>query len=415
MRGLRDFRYDESGNQSEHNEDTEVGREERKRCRDKIPRQRKQKRYPSRPVFGIQLAPFSREMQHHVQHKNNREHDEVGFKFAAHFTISNTCFHCWRHAQRRLRWSQRDARQWFSLFGGELFVTLAIYADESGTHHRMGSLPQSEVAVVGGYVGREDSWVTFKRDWEAILRKFDSVPCFHYTQLQFACRQAERPGTWPPGQRGNPYQGWPKQKCEDFLRECARVAASGGRFPAIGYFDTRLWAEQAPNQQREYPYEEIVRWFYGAALDTIRIEWPKLHGPIAFCFDQTQDPKWRTAIMNAHCSHKNINARIAPMTFGDKRDACCYGLQAADLIVGRIRQLSRGVLQYDKISEDSLSELDQILFSKYGARTYKELLRFCKLPRRLRHSLHQLDGVSLQLRLDTCRPQTDTSSEHRPR
>src|ERR1039457_211121 len=149
---------------------------------------------------------------------------------------------------RRLPAVEREFRQWFSLFGGEVLMNLAIYADESGTHDKAGSLPQSEVVVMAGYAGKKESWIKFIRNWNAVLNKY-GVTRLHFTQLQFASNIVKGGGS--VRQKGNPYRGWSKHQCEDFLLDCAKVAAAGSRLPVGADFDTRRYSRsQFPEQLR---------------------------------------------------------------------------------------------------------------------------------------------------------------------
>lgn len=256
-------------------------------------------------------------------------------------------------------------------------MNLAIYADESGTHDKAGSLPQSEVAVMAGYVGKKESWIKFLRDWYAALNKY-GVKRFHFTQLQFASKIAEGGGS--VYQKGNPYFRWSKQQCEDFLLDCAKVASAGSRLPVGADFDTRRYSQSTiPEPLRmENPHAGAVWMFYESALEQVKAKWPNARGPITFCFDQTDDPKWQIALQTVHGSFRRIYEKALPriggITFGDSRDPDYYGLQAADLLAGRLRQLTRLILNYDPAQDVPMSELDRILFGKFGVANMREIL-----------------------------------------
>jgi len=263
-----------------------------------------------------------------------------------------------------------DFKQWLLLFGGELLMNLVIYADDSGTHDLDGVLPQSQVTTIGGYVGKSDSWLKLSREWKKALRDH-SAPYFHFTELQYAenCR-----GAIPPHKR-NPYTGWTPEQCQAFRLACAKIAASGNRIPVCGDWNTKAVAEDLPKEYKSNSRASVVWLFYDAARDTIKVKWPKLQGPITVCFDHTQNPDWRNAIFDVHGWFKNKYGRFGIIGFGDKNiDINCHGLQAADLIAGRLRQLTRIIQDYDPMPGDSLSELDSILFSKFGPKNLQELL-----------------------------------------
>src|ERR1035437_6451841 len=177
-------------------------------------------------------------------------------------------------AVRRLPVDERAFRQWFSLFGGEVLVNLVIYADESGIHGgKTGSQPHSEVATVAGYAGKVESWVKLQRDWKAILDKHH-VDYFHYSPLRYALRVAERGHS--VSQKRNPYCGWSKSQAEDFLLDCARVAAAGNRLPVGADFDTRGYSQSTIPEHLKlaHPPAGAVWAFYETAMPQIKRRWP---------------------------------------------------------------------------------------------------------------------------------------------
>jgi hypothetical protein len=279
--------------------------------------------------------------------------------------------------KRRLSSDERAFRQWVSLFGGELFVNLAIYADESGTHDKAGVQPQSQVSVVAGFVAKANSWLVFQRYWADILEKY-KAPYFHYTELQFALRIAGNTVASERQKRKNPYLrlGWSKQKCEDFLLECAKIAMSGSKIPVGGDFETRGYAERLksiPKQlQENNPPALALHPFYVTTLETILCHWPELDGPITFCFERNLD--WQHAIIDVHNKYKKQWPRIVGPVFGDKEESLFYGLQAADLLAGTVRQLARYKLNYDPIPVGSLSEVNRIFCEKFRIKDMRELL-----------------------------------------
>jgi hypothetical protein len=279
---------------------------------------------------------------------------------------------------RRLPVDERAFRQWFSLFGGEILVNLVIYADESGTHGgKTGSQPQSEVATVAGYAGKVDSWVKLRRDWKAILDK-NHVDYFHYSPLRYAIKVAGLGRI--VSQKGNPYRGWSKSQSEDFLLDCARVAAAGNRLPVGVDFDTRGYSQSMiPERLRmANPPAGAVWMFYETALRQIKKQWPMARGPIAFCFDRTDNREWLMEAQLIHCEFEHAYAkklpRIGGISFEDKKQPENYGLQAADLYAGRLRELARLMLKYDPEQDMPLTELDSVLFGKFRVKSMRDVL-----------------------------------------
>ena len=281
-------------------------------------------------------------------------------------------------AVQRLPADERAFRQWFSLFGGEILVNLVIYADESGTHGgKTGAQPNSEVATVAGYAGKADSWVKFRRDWKSVLKKHHA-DYFHYSPLRYALKAAERGRS--VSQKGNPYRGWSKNRAEGFLVDCAGVAAAGNRLPVGVDFDTRGYSQSTiPEHLRmANPPAGTVWMFYETAMRQIKKHWPTARGPIAFCFDRTDNREWLIEAQLIHYEFERAYAkklpRIGGISFEDKKQPENYGLQAADLYAGRLRELARLSLKYDQAQDMPLTELDSILFGRFRVKSMREVL-----------------------------------------
>lgn len=60
-------------------------------------------------------------------------------------------------------------------------MKIVVYADESGTHDKSGCLPGSEGAVFAGFAAKEDTWIRFRKDWQAVLEKY-SADYFHFSE-----------------------------------------------------------------------------------------------------------------------------------------------------------------------------------------------------------------------------------------
>lgn len=269
-----------------------------------------------------------------------------------------------------------DFIKWLILLDGDLIVNLVLYVDESGTHDQTGQQRQSQVATVAGDIAKPESWVKFQKDWAKFLGNY-RVSVFHFTDLKVVQRRAEEGN--PVSDPKNPYLGWDADKCKSFLMEGASIAASGNRIPVCGDVDifgvfTARQTETIPGPAN--PQEGAISWFYSSALGSIQAKWPQFRGKISFFFDQS-DPNspWASAIYRIHYEWKRTDARISSVVFGDKRDPKYYGLQAADLVAGRLRQLTRMKKGYETSLSGPLSDLDRILFQKFGPSTYEDLLQ----------------------------------------
>ena len=101
-------------------------------------------------------------------------------------------------------------------------------------------------------------------------------------------------------------------------------------------------------------------------------------GPIVFCFDQTNNREWLTEAHLIHCdferAYEKKLPRIGGIYFDDKKKPENYGLQAADLYAGRLRELARSILKYDPAQEMPLTELDSVLFGRLGVKSMRDVL-----------------------------------------
>jgi hypothetical protein len=68
-----------------------------------------------------------------------------------------------------------------------VFVSIEIYADESGTHDETGKRRGARVAVINGLAGWKTSWATLTRKWRQCLKRND-VDCFHASDLANSTR-----------------------------------------------------------------------------------------------------------------------------------------------------------------------------------------------------------------------------------
>ena len=126
------------------------------------------------------------------------------------------------------------------------------------------------------------------------------------------------------------------------------------------------------------PPAGAVWMFYETALRQIKTQWPTARGPIVFCFDQPDNREWLTEAHLVHCeferAYEKKLPRIGGIHFGDKKKPENYGLQAADLYAGRLRELARLILKYDPAQDVPLTELDSVLFGRFRVKSMREVL-----------------------------------------
>jgi hypothetical protein len=85
-------------------------------------------------------------------------------------------------------------REWTSLFSGEIFVKVVIYADESGTHDKTGAKEGSQIAIIAGFAAQVKTWVKFCKQWQATLSKFHAPLILAPSDLVVALRAIDQAG-----------------------------------------------------------------------------------------------------------------------------------------------------------------------------------------------------------------------------
>jgi len=253
-----------------------------------------------------------------------------------------------------------DFAKWASLFSGKIFVNIAVYVDESGIHDKTGQLPGSEMVIVGGYGASIEDWSEICVRWQAVLKKYDDVPYFHYSELRDRKQRLNNP-EWP-------YYGWDEKRCDEFLIELAKATyKSNARFFG-GFFrakDAHAYYAQNPAISKNDPHKSCIAWFYDAFRRDMNLFWPDKAD--TFFFDQTDDTGWRKAVNEVHFFHQKAEPRIKELVgFCDKKDAKHIPLQAADLAVSRFR---RKMAKCFEQPPDPPEDLDFLLFNESFLRT----------------------------------------------
>jgi hypothetical protein len=101
---------------------------------------------------------------------------------------------------------------------GKIFAVFEGYFDDSGSHSG------AKVCVMGGYYGHENSWKSFSKSWDKVLRKF-GVESFHSKRFY---------GRDRGGNRIDDYVGWDEKKAEDFMDSLLTVICRDKLYP-LGY------------------------------------------------------------------------------------------------------------------------------------------------------------------------------------
>ena len=247
-------------------------------------------------------------------------------------------------------------------------MSIDVYADESGIHDPTGKEPGSNVAALAGLVAWREDWINFRRDWQAKLLEYN-VPYFHY-----------REWFYEKNKKNSPYFGWDEQRLNSFRDELAEIAGKWRRFYIGGYFNVKKYHGLAP---KAYPYTSCFRLFFNSFLEEANDRWPWCRDSFTFIFDDTTDKLWKEKLHDVFSDYKQIDSRISQIRFGDKKVPDCLPLQAADMLVYRIRHLGEKKIEIGNplvIKED----IDRALFEK-------------SMPSRYNYAIRELAAISATL------------------
>jgi hypothetical protein len=228
--------------------------------------------------------------------------------------------------RRETRAPQEAARlfaEWAAHLHGKLLVILEVYADESGTHDETGQEPNSEVAVIMGYVASHEAWVKFSESWRELLKLYN-IPFFHFRDFDARRRN--------PQDETNPYHHLNDEQLEEMLYALAIVAGAAA-VPVGG-----LYHIKRHNDEKAEGDSTIRLWeaFFNGFWEQMSMHWPGFVEPISFIFDQNKNPKWMAALNQVCLAAQQKDNRISSWAFAN--DKTTLPLQAADLYAYVSRQ-----------------------------------------------------------------------------
>jgi hypothetical protein len=264
----------------------------------------------------------------------------------------------------------RTFADWASLFSGEVFVQIIIFADESGTHDQTGKKPGSATTVVGGYFAWKDDWSIFSDKWTGILKDHEA-PHFHYSEIVRALGIQDGTAQFDEiKDKKNPFLNWTSEKIFQFLFSLARLIKDSPIYSVGGFTNTVKFHESS--NKGEVPWNTTPtiedRWmyyFFGSVLREINRKMPYLTSPITLTFDQNTGSRWLAAINSAFHFCKSQDNRIVDFGFGDNKCNPNKPLQAADMYVYRSRQITNKLLTLDLAEERAeVKKIDGLLFRR---------------------------------------------------
>jgi hypothetical protein len=238
-----------------------------------------------------------------------------------------------------------------SAFHEKIFVSVVVYADETGTHDPTGKLPGSEMCGAAGYVGWADDWAKLCGQWQAVLNQF-AVSSFHFKQYANKKDRTTNPKS--------PYYQWSAEKLDAFLFELAPIAQRWTMFGVISLVSTRDYNRIFPIADRvfwKHPYLVSLLPFYGGVLEEIRRRFKLPGEKIVFVFDRAnQLMADSTLIFEIVKRSGDPDHRMDTIAFSSTSEH--PGLQAADLLAYAARQKSQAMVSK---KDKSVRKLDRYL------------------------------------------------------
>jgi hypothetical protein len=214
--------------------------------------------------------------------------------------------------------------EWASNFSEDIFVTLKVYADETGTHDG------ADVIGLSGLMDSKGHWDKFNGKWNKVLKKY-GPPYFHYREFRLNANT----------QPGDTYYGWTLEKRNEYLFELAMIVGETA-VPVGGAWPTDHNKKQGIEGN---PFDKTIRAFYKSTIDMINKHWPEYNDRVLFIFDGGSQKKWRDALNDVHAEAKKWDSRVGGILLADDKDPSHIALQGADLSAIRMRNHVRGYLE----------------------------------------------------------------------
>lgn len=268
-----------------------------------------------------------------------------------------------RRAKRTPDAAAAEFTEWALLFPEGLFVHIAVYADESGTHDETGVQKGAREATVSGLVACVEDWKPFCKEWQKLLKEYDA-PYFHFSEWSEASAIARNKRPPSSGFKNNPYREWDSNRLNEFVIKLATIVGSGNKLIVGGLVRTKEFHQakiKGDVPLGANPYELCIKEFFDEfenVLEHVRAPWKRQ--PVSFFFDWSDDEEWRNAVFNMFCPFKERHPRFSVPSFQHKTDSLYLPLQAADMVAFRSRQIIEKWVDQD--CSVQWPELDHALF-----------------------------------------------------
>lgn len=220
-------------------------------------------------------------------------------------------------------------------FTEDIFVSLELYADETGIHDPTGKERGAEIAGIAGYIARVSDWAAFCGDWQEVLTHY-KVSFFHFSDFahESVCRK----------DKNSPYHHLNRSQRHTFLNDLATVANAHTQNGCcvVGFFLVQDYDRIMPEWFKQiHPHYGVgFRVLYESILVEFEKRWRKDDGQVAIFLDHNPSrPQWaRTAYQwyRMTKTYRDKNDRLGAITLGDSKKL--LPLQAADMVAYFLRQ-----------------------------------------------------------------------------
>lgn len=238
--------------------------------------------------------------------------------------------------------------------------------DESGTHDETGALTGASVALLAGWIARDDVWERFNKGWQAVLSKY-KVSYFHFWDFAEASAIKRNPEKKvPSGYAKNPYRDMELADLDNFFDDCARMLDE----PELELVCETLHTKEFHRDKETIthpiasmfvndPYNYLVHVFFKKCLKQSNKRWG-LIDDITFIFDDTGENEWKQRIRIVVAAYQQLGCHIKDPEFKSKVEA--LPIQAADMVGYRTNQISQN-LEKGKFA-NKIPLLDSIILKR---------------------------------------------------
>jgi hypothetical protein len=243
---------------------------------------------------------------------------------------------------------------------GIIVKAIHIYADESGTHDKAGLQDGSRYPTLAGYAAPPRVWDDHVFQWSTILNSYD-VPYFHFREWSaaYAAIKNKKPITKELAK--NPFfKIGDVNKLKKLLLSLAKIAGAGNKVVVIASVNMAAYNRL---NRTDNPFKLIISEFFNEAEREVIKHWGTKTSAFSFFFDSGNSKAWNITLAEVWEDYKAISKRELFKVDGPDTSPNFIGVQSADMLAYRIRQLSYQVagdsLEFKALDDFLLKPIDR--------------------------------------------------------